>query len=193
MKLNTAQKTIAVVSLTLLLGLGLFPPWRQAAEKETDYRKDLGHAFVFHPPAPVAVDCYFVGCKTAPASYFHVLLYRELLFAQLLSVFGVSMVVLWMFRTRRDGTRASLASAKIRVGFSLLLALLFPPTGTFPLASLLADIPRQLIHRDELWLIPTVMLVVIFFVCAFFIYLLVSAVLWVLGMRGGQSALGHSH
>jgi hypothetical protein len=181
MKLNSTQKAIAVVSVIVLLGLGLFPPWRQAAERETAYRKDLGRGFVFRPPAPVAVDCYFVGCKTAPPSYFHVLLYRELLHAQLLSVFGVAVIALWMFRSRRDGTRASLVSRRVRLEFSLLVALLFPPMGQFPLASLLLDIPRQLIHRNELWLIPTLMVLVIFFVCALVVYLVVSTAVWIIG------------
>lgn len=181
MKLNTSQKAIAVVSLIVLLGLALFPPWQQAAERETAYRKDLGRGFLLHPPTPVAVDCYFVGCKTAPPSYFHVLLYRELLTAQLLSVFGVTVVAFWIFRTRRDYTSASLVSKRVRLELSLLLALLVPLMGKFPLASLLLDIPRQLTHRNELWLIPTLTVIAIFLVCAFAIYLLVTAALWIVG------------
>lgn len=76
------QKAIAVVSGIVVLCLILFPPWQQAAERETAYRKDLGRAFRFHRPQPVAVDCYFAGCKTGAPSYFHVMLGRELLLAQ---------------------------------------------------------------------------------------------------------------
>lgn len=191
MSLNGAQRIVAVGALVLLLGLGLFPPWQQAAERETAYRKDIGRTFVLSPPAPIAVDCYFGGCKTAPPSYFHVLLYRELLSAQLLAVFGFAVVALWMFRTRRDGTRASIVSRRTRLEFSLLLASLFPPTGTFPLASLLLDIPRQLIRRDELWLIPAIMVVIVYAFCALIIYGLLTLTLWFRG-AGYQMGLGKS-
>jgi hypothetical protein len=177
MRLNTAQKVIALVGVIVLLSLALFPPWRQAAERETAYRKDLGHSFVLNPPQAIAVDCYFVGCKTAPASYFHVGLYRELLVAQLVSVFGVAVIMFWMFRLRPDGNYASLVTRRTRLKFSILAALLLPPTGTFPLAWILLGIPRQLAVRDELWLIPMVMILVLFAACALVVYLLVTVAL----------------
>jgi hypothetical protein len=191
MRLNTPQKVILTFSAIVLLLLILIPHWRQAAQNETNYRKDLGFSFALHPPAPVAVDCYFEGCKTAPASYFHVILYWELLSAQFFSVLGVSIVLLLMFRPLPNGTCASLATQRVRISFSMLIALLFTPSGQFPLGLLLLDIPRQLVHRDELWFIPTLMLFVSFFVSALAVYLLISASLWIFRTsddRGGRVA-----
>jgi hypothetical protein len=186
MKLSAPQKVIVIFSSIVLLTLVLFPSWHQAAQSETAYRKDLGLSFVFRPPAPVAVDCYFEGCKTAPPSYFHVILYWQLLSAQLFSVLGVAIVLFWMFRPLPDGTYASLATQRVRIQFSMLMALLFPPSGKFPLAFLLLNIPRQLVHRDELWLIPTLMVLVLFFVGALVVYLLVSASLWIFKSQDDQ-------
>jgi hypothetical protein len=177
MRLNTAQKTILVVSAVVLLCLALFPPWQQAAELETAYRKDLGRSFVLRSPEPIAVDCYFVGCKTAPPSYFHVVLYQELLLAQVVSALGVAVIMLWMFRSRRDGHCASLVSRRTRLEFSVLAALLLPPTGTFPLAWILMGIPKQIISRDEPLLIPLAMVLIIFAACALVVYLLVTLIL----------------
>jgi hypothetical protein len=183
MSLNTVQKAIIVVSAAVLLSLVLFPPWWQAAVRETAYRKELGRGWILRPPAPVPVDCYFVGCETAPASYFHVLLYRDLFFEQLATVIGVSLVTLWIFRARRDGTRASLGSPKTRLRFSAVMALLVTPEGKFPLASDLVDIPKTLLHRDELWLIPMIMVILMYLASVVIIYGLVSAVLWLRSSR----------
>jgi hypothetical protein len=186
MRLTIAQKIIGVISVIVLLSLALFPPWWQAAERETAYRKELGRAFVLHPPAPVAVDCYFVGCKTAPPSYFHVLLYRDLLFEQLAAVLGVAIIVLWIFRSRRDGTCASLVAPETRLKFSMSMALLFPPDGTFPLVSDFMNIPRQIILRDAFWIVTTIMGGFIFLVCTVVIYVLVSAIVWLVSSLSGS-------
>jgi hypothetical protein len=178
LKLNRLQILILLAALVALLCLGLFPPWQQAAEKELAYRKNIGRGLVFRPPSPVPVDCYFVGCKTAPASYFHVLLYRDLLFAQVITVGGVALVLSWMFRTKRDGTSAALTLRRTRVHFSLVAALLVPPDGTFPFASGLLGIPGQLIHQGEFWLVGSILEAVMYFACALAIYGLVSAILW---------------
>lgn len=175
MKPNSAQKAILVVGSVLLLCLALFPPWREAAEKEVDFRKDIGRGFILSPPQPVAVDCYFVGCKTAPASYFHVLIFRDLLFNQLISVVIVGLVLLWIFRSRRDGTNASLGSPKTRLQFCVLIALLIPLDGQYPFGAWLADIPRQIALHDLL-LIPIIFMVLIYLGCVCIMFLLLSAV-----------------
>jgi len=57
--MNKPQKII-VITGSILMGLLLvFPPWRQAALREVDYRHNLGYGFILHPPKPVAIDCYF--------------------------------------------------------------------------------------------------------------------------------------
>src|SRR6266567_2325364 len=86
MRLNRIQAAIGIVSGIALLVIVLFPAWQEAAEKEVSYRKDIGHGLLWSPPKPVAVDCYFVGCVTAPASYFHMLLNRTLLLKQSLTL-----------------------------------------------------------------------------------------------------------
>lgn len=177
--MNSAQKAIVVVSVCVLLSPLLFPPWQQTAEGEPDYRKNLGRAGLLHPPKPVAVDCYFTGCKTAPPSYFHVLPYWTLIFAQALSTLAVALAAFWMFRSRRDGTCASLASRRTRLVFSTFLALLVPSVGTFPLAYTLLSLPEQVIHPGELGPIPTIAIVAMFVVCVWGIYLLLSLALWI--------------
>lgn len=193
MKPNSAQKTILVVGFVSLLCLALFPPWREAAEKEVDFRKDIGRSFILSPPQPVAVDCYFVGCKTAPPSYFHVLIYRELLFSQLITVGSVGLALLWIFRSRhdRDGTGASLASPKTRLQFSALIALVIPFAGQFPFGAGLAGIPRQIVLHDELWLIPIILTVLSYLVCVCIIFLLLSAVMKVCATHSMSWPDGH--
>jgi hypothetical protein len=153
-----------------LLFLVLFPPWQQAAEKEVSYRKNIGRGLLWKPPQPVAVECYFVGCVTAPASYFHVLLHRKLLMQQCLTVLCVAMAFLWTFRTSKGGKMASLGVRSTRLSTSFLLALLIPPTGDVPFGAVLFGIPMVLVQRDELWLIPTIMALVMYFACALLMY-----------------------
>ena len=179
MGMDRAQKAILAVTTAVLALLVLFPPWQQAAARETAYRKDLGRGLVFSPPSAVSVDCYFVGCKTAPAAYFHVLLSWDLFLEQIGAVVGVSILVLWIFRIRRDGTRASLVSRKIRLQLSVLAALLVPIEGTFPMVSDLARIPWQLTHTDELLFVPMILLLVMYSFAVLVIYVLASAVLWI--------------
>jgi hypothetical protein len=183
MRLNTPLKAIGITGSILILLITLFPPWQQAAMREVDYRKYLGRGFVFSPPSPVAVDCYFVGCLTAPPSYFHVLIYQDLVFEQLVAVFCVALIMLWMFRSQKDGTQASLRVPKTRWRFSLLIALLIPLYGTFPLASDLVNIPKQLIGRGEFWLVWPLITLVLFVALAGVIYLLISGTLWIFGLR----------
>lgn len=187
MRLNGTQKTIAIISGIALVFLVLFPPWWQAAQNES-YRQDIGRGFVLTPPHPVPVDCYFVGCRTAPASYFHVLLYRDLFFQQLAALAGITIIALWMFRRRNGGNRASLLLPKTRLRFSFLMALAVPPEGKFPLVSRLVDIPRMLIHRDELLLLPMILIIVMYLACSLIIYALISAGAWLCGRRSGASA-----
>lgn len=183
--MSKLQKRIAAAGGVILFSLLLLPPWQQAAGREVDYRKDLGRGLIFYPPRPVAVDCYFQNCQTAPASYFHVVLRRDLLIDQCVTVLLVTMMAVWMFRTRADGSRSHLGEQGTKLKLSLILALAVPPLGQFPLASLLWDIPRQLLHRDELWLIPVVMVLVIYGCCTGFIYL----TLWIWSLVQRKTAV----
>ena len=175
--MNRTQKMISAVAGLLLTALLLFPPWQQTSLHETDYREDIGRGFVLHAPHTVSVECYFVGCKVAPASYFHAVLYFRLYIEQIATVLCITSALLWMFRTQSSGVQANLESRGARLRFSMLIALAVP-FGDYTLASLLADIPRQIINRNELWLIPVLFLPVLFAGYSGAIYLILTAILW---------------
>jgi len=184
--MNRAQKIILIIGGLVMICLLVFPPWREAAEKEASYRKYVGRSFFLVPPKPVAVECYFAGCTTAPASYFHILLDRQLLIAQCVPVAVVAFIAFWIFRLRPNGTFPSLKSGTTRLLFSSPVALAVPPAGDFPLASMLLDIPKLILRRDEFWLMQTVMAPVMFGICTLAIYLLVSVAVW----ASGRTAIG---
>ena len=191
MRPNKIQTIIGIVCGLALLSLVLVPPWQEAAERELSYRKDLGRGLLWSPPKPVAVECYFTGCVTAPAQYFHVLLNRKLLLQECLTLLIVGVLLLWMFRAQRDRNVASLRARGTRLLTSLILALLIPPTGGVPFGAALAGIPMVLIRRDELWLIPVIMIIVMYSACVLIIYCLITFTLWIRDRsgiaRGGTS------
>src|SRR5438270_10010395 len=123
--MNRLQKATLVIGGVILTMLLLFPPWQEAALREVAYRKNVGRGFVLQPPKPVPVDCYFVGCKTAPASYFHVVLHSRLHIAQCVTVAFITLSVFWLVRRRSDGTQPALKKKRTRLLFSILIALAF--------------------------------------------------------------------
>jgi hypothetical protein len=186
-KPNSVQSAILTAASVAFVLLSLFPPWQQAAEREVAYRLYVGLHFFLQPPTSVPVDCYFAGCATAPASYFHVLLYRDLLVEQLAAIIAVAFVLLWIFRSRQNGVRATLTSPKIRLQFSMLMASLVPLDGKYPLASELVDIPRRIIRRDEFWLVPIILLIGVYLTVVLIAYASISAALWFRGSRADGS------
>lgn len=186
MKPNKIQTTIGIACGIITLALVIFPPWQEAAEREVSYRKDIGRGFLWHRPKPVAVDCYFAGCVTAPASYFRVQLNRELLLQETLALVFVGIALLWTFRSRRDGTIANLHVRATRLLISCLLALLIPPTKGVPLGAALAGIPRMVLQRDELWLFLTTATVVMYIACVVTIYFLLTIAVWHVARRVPQ-------
>lgn len=186
MKPNKIQAVIGALCGLGLLTLILFPPWQQAAEREVSYRKDIGRAFLFKPPEPVRVGCYFRGCVAAPAEYFHVLLNAKVLLQQCLTLFVVSALLALVFKSQRDRQVKSLKQPRVRLITSLLLALLVPPTGGIPFGAALAAIPMMLVRRDELWLIPVLMTGVLFTCCVLAIYGIISLIIW--SRRSGKGA-----
>lgn len=129
----------------------LFPNWQEAAEREKDYRKDLGVHFVINQPAPVAVPCYFVGCVTAPASYFHVLIDRNGFYSDLASLTALMMVTLVVVRTRKNGSTPSITAGSMRLVATSLFALAVPlPLSPYPpLGSMVAYMPTAILHPDH--------------------------------------------
>jgi hypothetical protein len=108
--------------------------------------------------------------------------YWELTCAYAGSAFGVILAALWLFRTRRDGSRASLASRRTRLEFSSLIALLVPCVGGFPLAyNLFVDIPEQIIEPGAFSLVLIVVVAGVLMVCSGIIYLLLTLALWIKG------------
>jgi hypothetical protein len=176
--LNRIQKATLVIGGLILTALLLYPPWQEAALREVDYRKNIGRGLLFWPPGPVAVECYFVGCQTAPPSYFHVVLYSELLTAQCATVVFVTLSLVWIFRSSKSGIQTALKTSRTRLIFSTVIALAIPPLGDFPFASMLVDIPSEIVHHDELWLLPVLLTVISFVSCTSVVYGLVTMILW---------------
>ena len=177
--MNRPQKTILAIGGLIVAILLLSPPWQQPARLELDYRQSIGRGFILLPPKPVAVDCYFAGCGAAPPSYFHVVLYSELHIAQCATAICIVVALVWMFGARRGGAQPTLRSWRTRLIFSMLIALAVTPAGDFPLASLLADIPRQFMHRDELWLIPVLFLPLLYVFFSGIAYGIVTLAVWI--------------
>ena len=125
--MNSTNKTIVLIGSIALLGLFLFPSWY---ETNGQYVKQLGHHFLFSEPEPVPVDCYFVGCVTAPASYFHVVLDRRPWFETLSTVAVVASILVLLFRRRADGISLSIRHPKTRWILSGLVALALPVSVT---------------------------------------------------------------
>ena len=114
MKPNSVQSAILTAASVAFVLLSLFHLGSRPLGKVA-YRLYVGRHFFLQPPTSVPVDCYFAGCATAPASYFHVLLYRDLLVEQLAAIIAVAFVLLWIFRSRQNGVRATLTSPKAAV------------------------------------------------------------------------------
>ena len=125
----------------------LFPNWQQAAKRELDYRKELGLHFVLTPPVPIAVPCYFVGCITAPASYFHVLLDRKLQYQELLCATVLMMLAVVIFRSASSSIRRHWIL--VAVASWMALSLPMPAAPYFPLGLWAVAMPAALLHPDH--------------------------------------------
>ena len=181
--MNRIQKATLLIGSLLLIALLLFPPWQQAAG---DYRKTIGRGFILRPPQARSVDCYLIGCQTAPATYFHIVLYSELHIAQCATVVFITVGLLVLFLNRGNGAHPTLKTNGTRLFFSMLLALAIPPIGNFPLAFLLADIPRQMIHPGEKWQVGVFFVPILYAFCSGVIYALTTLILWFDKTRGSR-------
>jgi len=177
--MNSFQKAILIVGGVILTMLLLFPPWQEAALRELAYRKDIGRGSILRPPKPVPVDCYFVGCQTAPASYFHVVLDSRVHIAQCVTVVFITLGLVWLFLRRSDGTQPTLNQTRTRLLFSMLIALAFPPFGinSFTLAALLIQIPEVIFDQGEKWQGFVLFIPVLFMFCSCMVYGVVTLAL----------------
>jgi hypothetical protein len=177
---NRIRVTALGIWLVWVSYIVLFPNWQEAAEREKDYRKDLGVHFVFKPPAPVAVPCYFVGCIPAPASYFHVLIDRKGFYPALACVTALLMVALVIFRTEKKDSIPGMAATRMRLAAVSLLALALPLpiTPYFPLGSLAAYLPTAILHPNHDHISVLIEFPFFFAVYGGATYLVVSALIW---------------
>jgi hypothetical protein len=144
---NRLQRAVLGVWV-LWIGISvLFPNWQQAAERELDYRKELGLHFVLRPPAPVAVPCYFVGCITAPASYFHVLLDRNLRYQELVCTTTLMILAVVIFRSASSPIRRDWMLVAVATWIALSLPV--PIAPYFPLGVWAGYLPAALLHPDH--------------------------------------------
>lgn len=178
--MNRIRGTALAIWLAWVNYIVLFPNWQEAAEREKDYRKDLGVHFVLKPPAPVAAPCYFVGCITAPASYFHVLIDREGFYSTLVCMTAWLMVALVVFRTEKNGSMTSMAAPRMRLAAVSLLALALPLPDSpyFPLGSMAAYLPTAILHPNHDHISVLIGFPFFFAVYGGATYLVVSVAIW---------------
>jgi hypothetical protein len=160
--------------------IALFPNWQEAAELEKEYRKDLGVHFVLKPPAPVAVPCYFVGCITAPPSYFHVLIDRRGFYPALVCVTALLILALVVFRTERNGSVRSITAPRMRLDAAALIALALPlPISPYlPLGSMAAYLPTAILEPNHDHISVLIGFPFLFAVYGGAIYLVVTVAIW---------------
>jgi hypothetical protein len=176
--MNSANKTIVLIGGIALLGLFLFPSWY---ETNGQYVKQLGHHFLFSKPEPVPVECYLVGCVTAPASYFYVVLDRRPWFATLSTVAVVASILVLLFRSRADGTSLSIRHPKTRWVFSGLVALALPVSATpMVLVGMYGiSVPTYLFSGEDNSFWYSVAFPVVFSVYIVAVYLLSTVAVWI--------------
>ncbi len=104
-----------------------------------------------------------------------------------------TLIAVWVFRRRRDNTRAGWQSSWTRLISGLLIALVIPPSGDFPFGALLLDAPRQVLHRDEKWLVAAVAVPFFFAVCAGVIYVLMTLAFWLSTGRLARASVDPMH
>jgi len=185
--MNPTKRAILSISSIAFLGLFFFPPWY---ETNGQYVKQLGHHFLFKTPEAVPVECYFVGCMTAPASYFHVVLDGRSAFETLSTIAVVATTLLLLFRTRTNGTSPSMASAVTRWAFSGLVALALPVsvTPTVLVGMYGISVPKILFSGEHNWFWGSIAFPAVFFVYAGGVYLVSTIAIRIAVHRANATA-----
>ena len=176
--MNPTKKIIISINSIFFLGVFFFPPWY---ETNGQYVKQLGRHFFFSRPEAIPVECYLVGCVTAPASYFHVVLNWRSWVETLSTIAAVTTILFLLFRTRTDGTIPSIADARTRLLFSVLVALALPISmspvvllGTYGLY-----VPHIFFGGEHNWLWGSVFFPIILSVYAGAVYLVAAVTVWI--------------
>jgi hypothetical protein len=187
--MNASRKIILSLSSIVFLGLFFFPPWY---ETNGQYVKQLGRYFFFSKPEAVPVECYFVGCVTAPASYFGVVLSWRPWVETLSTIAFIATGLFLLFGTRADGNPPSIGNPKTRLAFSALVALALPISmspvllvGTYGLY-----VPTILFGGEHNWFWGSVFFPIIFFVYAGAVYIVASVVVWIASRVHRESSPG---
>src|SRR5208282_4606783 len=128
--MSTPHKCISIGSLLVLFVAILYPPWLQThGGWRLPYRGELGHHFLWLPPAPTGEQSWM---GTVPASECEVSIQRGVLLRQCGSIIAMATILLIAFR---GWPNARLTPGKLSLT-SLLLAVclpVWPPDGD-PLA-----------------------------------------------------------
>ncbi len=176
--MNPTKKIILSISSIAFGGIFFFPPWY---ETNGQYVKQLGCHFFFIPPDAVPVECYFVGCVTAPASYFHVVLDWRSWVGTLSTIAAVTTILFLLLRARTDGTFPSIANAKTRLSLSVLVALALPVSmspvvllGTYGLY-----VPLIFFSGEHNWFWGSIFFPILLSLYAGAVYLLATATVWI--------------
>jgi hypothetical protein len=183
--MNASRKFILSISSVVFLGIFFFPPWY---ETNGQYEKQLGRYFFFSKPEAVPVECYLVGCVTAPASYFRVVLAWRPWVETLSTITFVATGLFLLFRTRADGNPPSIGHPKTRLVFSALVAFAFPIStspvllvGTYGLY-----VPFILFSREHNWFWGSIFFPIVLFVDAGAVYIVASVVVWIASRMGAS-------
>jgi hypothetical protein len=176
--MNPTKKMILSISSIAFGGVFFFPPWY---ETNGQYVKQLGRYFFFIRPDAVPVQCYFVGCVTAPASYFHVVLDWRSWVETLSTIAAVTTILFLLFKARTDGTFPSIANAKTRLLFSVLVALALPLSmspvvllGTYGL-----HVPLIFFSGEHNWFWGSIFFSIVLSVYAGAVYLAATTTVWI--------------
>ena len=114
MRFTRVQVTIGLLSAGILLFLTLCPEWEEASQKmPPEYRKEIGRGFLWSPPKTVPAGCegIFTGdCVETPASSFYPVVNRQLVLKQTAPLAIVTLLLLWVTRTR-DEERSRILSS----------------------------------------------------------------------------------
>lgn len=176
--MNPTKKMILSISSIAFGGVFFFPPWY---ETNGQYVKQLGHHFFFIRPDAIPVECYFVGCVTAPASYFHVVLDWRSWVATLSTIAAVTTMLFLLLRARADGTFPSIVNAKTRLLLSVLVALALPVSmspvvllGTYGVY-----VPLIFFSGEHNWFWGSIFFPILLSLYAGAVYLVATATVWI--------------